>query len=60
MKKKKDVLKLSGRRTSTNGALNHRQQSEHRNAVGVNTPQKQGTGKTQEKQATRKGLLPEP
>jgi hypothetical protein len=44
----------AGRRTSINGALN-RQQSEHRKAVGENTPQKQGAGKTQEKQATSKG-----
>jgi hypothetical protein len=42
----------AGRRTSTNGALNHRQRSEHRKAVGENTPQKQGAGKTQEQQGT--------
>jgi hypothetical protein len=42
----------AGRRTSTNGALNHRQRSEHRKAVGENPTQKQGAGRTQEQQET--------
>jgi hypothetical protein len=57
-KKKRHEELLSGsvgRKTPTNGAVANGKQSEHRKAVGENTPQKQGSGKNQEQQITGKG-----